>query len=343
MPKSSKKLTPGQKKLKSLGVELPYLPTTTVGSFPKHAELAELRYKVAKGVQPPTELSRKEKISAEIWLKDQERLGLDILVNGEMERSDLVSFFAKKISGFDPGGTVRGYGNRYYKRPIIKQKLEWQEPITLDMWRFVQRMTHKPVKAVISGPYTLMDWSFNEYYSSREAACRDLAAILRKEIAALNEAGAKIIQIDEPALTSRPEEFSLVMDGIKEIIGHSKSYFILHACYGDLPAIWKKMERLPVDNFSLEMTNTRFSYLKLLKKWPTDKDISVGFIDSHNHNVETPQQVAQRIRLALSFLPIQQVWVSPDCGLKTRSVEETLGKLGSMVKAAQAERNKIKK
>src|SRR5262249_41650199 len=160
--------------------------------------------------------------------------------------------------------------------PIIKSKLEWKNPITVDMWRIAQRLTHKVVKAVLTGPYTMMDWSFNEYYESRESACRDLTAILRREIVALSEAGVKIIEIDESALSARHEEFSLVADALKDLTHSVRSYFILHHAYGNWESLWNKIERLPVDNFSFEMTNSDFDSLRAFKKNPTKKDVTIG-------------------------------------------------------------------
>jgi len=325
--------SPGRSKLAGLGLQLPPLPTTTVGSLPKQPDLLELRYKVAKGVQNKQELERKERLSTEIWIREQERTGLDILVDGEMHRSDLVNFFATSIGGFAPGGIVRSYGNRYYRKPIIKSKLEWKGPITVEMWRFAQRLTHRPVKAILTGPYTIMDWSFDEHYPSREAALADLTAIIRREVVALAEAGAKLIQIDEPALSSKPKEFPLIQSSLKEITAGLRCYFILHHCYGDVTPLWEKMQQLPVDNFHLEMTNSAFSLLPLMKKLPTTKDLCVGIIESHSHLIDTPREVHQRINSVIDFVAPGQLWFSPDCGLKTRTTEETIGKLRVLVAA----------
>lgn len=334
MPKQRKEnpsLTAGQLKLKSFGLDLPLFPVTTVGSLPKNHELKELRYKVEHGVQSPQELERKERLATEVWIHEQERLGLDILVDGEISRSDMITDFAKHINGFFPGGTVRVYGNRYYRKPIIREKLNLQGPFLAEKWAHIQRMTKKPLKAIMTGPYTLMDWSFNEYYSSREDTVEDLTKIMKKEVQALIQAGAKIIQIDEPALASHPEEFPLLSNAIKELTSGHNAYFILHHSYGDLTALWKKIIRLPVDNIDLELTSSGSSLLSVIKKNPTKKDISVGIIDSHTHHIDTPRQVGDHIRTCLKSIPAKQIWFSPDCGLKTRSAEEAIGKLKVMV------------
>lgn len=335
-------LSAGQKKLQSLNISLPPLPLSSTGSLPKSPELIDIRYRVAKGVQNIEDLKRKEKISTEMWLREQKRLGLDVLVDGELDRGDLISFTAKKIHGFEEGGTVRVYGNRYYKKPIIKSKIQWKEPISLEMWQFSQRTMNKPVKAVITGPYTLMDWSFNEFYRSKEECLADLTSIIIKEISTLTEAGAKIIQIDEPSISSQPEDFSLIQSAINKISGSTKAYIILHLCYGDISLLWPKIEKLKVDNFSIETTNSQFSFLSAFKKLPSKKDISLGFIDSHSHIVETSKEVEARIKDALKVIPASQLWLTPDCGLKTRTIKEATGKLESLVSAGIKTRTAIK-
>jgi 5-methyltetrahydropteroyltriglutamate--homocysteine methyltransferase len=207
--------------------------------------------------------------------------------------------------------------------------------MTVGMWKFVQRMTHKPLKAIVTGPYTLMDWSFNEYYDTREAAVQDLTKIIRKEVVALAESGAKIIQIDEPAISTRPEEFSLAADAIFEVTKGLKCYFVLHICYGDFARLWNSMRRLAVDNLSLETTNSNFALLPLVRKYPTEKDLSLGVIDSHSHLIDTSRRVRERIQLLLKTVPRQQLWLSPDCGLKTRTTDETLEKLHALVQGAK--------
>lgn len=333
-------ISPGRKKLASLGINLPLLPTTTVGSFPLQQELKEMRFKVSRGVQQASDLERREKLAVDHWISIQEKLGLDIFVDGEVNRGDFIGFFAKKISGFTPGGTVRVFGNRYYKKPIIASRLEWKEPITQPMWHYAQRLTHKPVKAIVTGPYTLLTWSFNEYYPSKETALIDLTKIIRREIQTLVDSGAKIIQIDEPALSTQPDDFPLILDSLKEITAGFKSYFILHHCYGNLAEVWDKMQRIPVDNFDLETTNVPVSLSTLFKKFPTKKDVSFGVIDSHSARIESPRLVGDRIREAAKTIPASQLWISPDCGLKTRTSDQVTEKLTVMIDTVKKFRKK---
>ncbi|OVE78184.1 hypothetical protein BVX98_01160 [bacterium F11] len=314
---------------------------TCTGSFPKNPELTELKYRVQKGFQQPAELDRKERMATENWLRKQDKWNLDVVVDGEMNRGDFIGYFANRIEGFEPGGLVRCYGNRYYQKPVIKSKLQWKEPLIVNDWRGFQRTTNKPLKAILTGPYTLFDWSYNEFYSDRESGVRDLTEIIKKEIVSLLDVGARIIQIDEPALSSRPAEFSLISDSLKEITAGTRAYFILHHCYGDVVPIWSKMQRLPVDQFSLEATNSQFSILSLLKKVPSPKDLSIGVVESHQHNVETPPDISRRIRKVMKSVPPRQLWFSPDCGLKTRRFDEAERKMHALSLAIKKVRTSL--
>ena len=332
------KSSAGRAKLESLGIQLPLLPCAPAGNLPKPAELIELRYKVSKGVQKTAELERKERLSTELWLRQQERIGLDVLVEGAMDRSDMVSHFAARLDGFEAGSLVRIYGNRYYRKPVIRNRIQWKTPVTVESWRVAQRMSHRPVKAIVTGPYTLADWSFDEHYRDREQMCRDAAAAVRQEVAALVDAGAKLIQIDELALSARPEEFSLVADGLREITRGLRAYFILRHAYGDLRPIWARMQSLSVDQFALEMANSGFRFLPVIRKEPTEKDVAIGLVDSHSHIIESARVLAPRLRAALAAVPAPALWLTSDSGLKTRTADEASGKLKALVQAAQARR-----
>src|SRR5262245_44035040 len=180
--------------------------TTTVGSFPKPPHLERARQQHARGelsAEKLFEMEREETINV---IRRQEEIGLDLLVDGELYRGDMTTYFAELMPGFAISNPVRSYGNRYYRKPIavgpIRRDKEW----TVERWKFAQKQTAKPIKGMLTGPYTMMDWSFNEHYPSREAMTMDLAAAINEEALALQEAGAKYIQIDEPPLSLRPEE-----------------------------------------------------------------------------------------------------------------------------------------
>jgi len=325
-----------REKLRQLGIDLPLFPTTAVGSFPKPDYLMKARADFAKGKLTPRELESVERKATEFWIRTQEELGVDVLVDGEMYRGDMVAYFAEELTGFEQGGLVRSYGNRYYHKPIITDEVRWDGPITVEWWMFAQSLTKKPVKGMLTGPYTLMDWSFNEFYPNRAAACVALAHEIRQEVEALVKAGARIIQIDEPATSVRPEELSLAIEAMHIVTDGLPAYFITHICYGDFDAIYPEMLSFPVHNFDLELSNSGLDLLELFKNHACTKDVSVGVVDVHSHIVEDQALVEQRVRQALKVLPPDSIWVDPDCGLKTRTIEEAIGKMKVTVAAAKA-------
>jgi 5-methyltetrahydropteroyltriglutamate--homocysteine methyltransferase len=329
-------------KLKHLGLELPLLPTTTVGSFPKPQYLLDARRKFDSGQLRTGELRQLEEKATREWVSAQEEIGLDVLVDGEMYRGDMATYFANNLDGFRISGLVRSYGNRYYRKPIIAGEVRWRGPITVDWWRFTQGLTEKPVKGMITGPYTMMDWSFNEYYPSRRDACIALAKVLHEEVRALAKAGAKIIQVDEPAISARPEELpEFAIEAMQVVTKGVDAYFINHICYGAFEFIYPRMLELPVDNFDLEMSNSELDLVELFREHPFTRDLSFGVVDVHSHIVEDTATVKQRIRRALEILKPDQIWIDPDCGLKTRTQEETIGKLRAMVDATKKVRKSL--
>ncbi len=322
-------------KLKSLGIDLPILPTSSVGSFPKPDYLVDARAKFAKAKIERKELEDLERQATGYWIKTQEEIGLDVLVDGEMYRGDMVAYFSELMPGFEQSGLVRSYGNRYYHKPIIVGEVRWPGPMTVGWWRYAQGLTKRPVKGMLTGPYTVMDWSFNEHYPDRRSACLALAREIRHEVEALVEAGAKIIQIDEPALSVRPEELPFAIEAMHVVTDGLPAYFILHACYGAFDTIYSHMLKLPVDNLDLAISHSTLNLMEMFRRDPFTKDLSVGVLDVHSHEVETPETVRTRIERALQLLPKESLWIDPDCGLKTRTVEEAKGKLISMVGAAK--------
>jgi len=329
-----------RQRLHELGIDLPFLPTTSVGSLPKPANLVRARAEFARGKINRRDLEEAERQATEFWVRRQDELGVDVLVDGEMYRGDMVAYFAEHLSGFEPGGLVRSYGNRYYHKPIIVAQAKWTQPITVDWWRFAQGLTRKPVKGMLTGPYTLTDWSFNEFYATRRDACLALAAEVHKEAEALVSAGCKIIQIDEPAVSVRPEELPLSIEAMNIATRGLGAYFVTHICYGDFASIYPRMLDLAVDNFDLEMSNSGLDMLRLFSTSAFRKDLSCGVVDVHSHVVEDAALVERRLRKTLEVVPIGSVWVDPDCGLKTRTVEEAEAKLTRVVSAAQAVRGR---
>jgi 5-methyltetrahydropteroyltriglutamate--homocysteine methyltransferase len=312
-------------------------PTTSVGSFPKPDYLKKARTQHQKGAIDDKELERLERKATEEWIRLQEQIGIDILVDGEMYRGDMAAYFADRLDGFESSGLVRSYGNRFYKKPIAKREIRFREPITVAWWRFAQGLTDKPVKGILTGPYTMMDWSFNEAYPDRKALTLALAHALREEVDALVEAGCKYVQIDEPAVSTRPEELEIAIeamhictDGLPDDVKT-----ISHICYGDFAAIYPAMLRIPVDQLDLEMSNSELDMLGLFGRSEFTKEIAFGAVDVHSHELESVEQVKERVRAALEVIPAEKITLDPDCGLKTRTTDETVDKLKVIVQAAR--------
>lgn len=323
-------------KLATLGLALPLLPTSTVGSFPKPQYLTEARAQAARNAISRSELDRRERQATEFWIRVQEDLGVDVLVDGEQYRGDMVAYFAETMGGFSRGGLVRSYGNRYYHKPVIGGEVRWPGPITVDWWSWTQSLTTRPVKGMLTGPYTIMDWSFDDHYPDRKTACLALAREIRKELEALLTAGAKVVQIDEPALSVRPDELPFAVEAMHTVVDGLPAYYITHACFGAFETIYPGLLDLPVDNLDLAISHSALDLLGMFEKDPFTKDLSLGVLDVHSHVVESPEAVQARVLRGVGVLPKERIWVDPDCGLKTRTVEEARAKLESMMAGVRA-------
>ncbi|MBI2056609.1 MAG: methionine synthase [Candidatus Sungbacteria bacterium] len=318
-------------KLSRLGIDLPLLPLTTVGSFPKPSYLLAARRKYKKESQL---LKNAETNATRYWISAQERLDFDVLVHGEMERGDMVAYFGEELEGFMPGGKedlVRSYGNRFWIPPHIVSPVRWKEPLTLGAWEFAQSLTKKPVKGMLTGPATIHDWSLDRFYGNRHTTVLAIAQALRYEIDVLIQNGVKIIQIDEPSLAQTEfffdtilEAFHIMIDGLSE-----KAYFIMHTCYGEdiFESLYPRMLELPVDNLDIETANSGMKFLHTIERFPVVKDLSLGFVDVHTRDLERVDTVRDWMRLALTIIPKEKLWLGPDCGLKTRTVGDAELKL----------------
>jgi 5-methyltetrahydropteroyltriglutamate--homocysteine methyltransferase len=316
-------------------------PTTTVGSLPKPDYLTKARFQFSKKQISKEQLTELEKKATREWIEFQDEIGIDILVDGEMYRGDMVTYFAENFSGFKISGLVRSYGNRYYRKPVAVGGIGCEQPVTVDWFKYAQSLTQKPVKGMLTGPYTIMDWSFDEHYPSRRDFCLKLAEVVHKECKDLEEAGAKYIQIDEPAVSVRPEEIELAIEAMGIVTNGLTARTLTHICYGDFDKIYPKMLEIPVHQIDLELSNSDFNLLGLFKKAPFTKEIGLGVLDVHSHKVETKDEVKDRIRNAAKVIAKENIYVSPDCGLKTRGVEESKKKLKVMVDATLEVREEL--
>lgn len=321
---------------------LPMLPTTAVGSYPKPAYLLEGRRKALRKQISKEELTALERRATEEWIRIQEDVDLDLLVDGEMYRGDMVAYFADEMQGFDIAGLVRSYGNRYYPKPVVVGPVGRKHPITTDWFKFAQSLTSRPVKGMLTGPYTIAEWSFNEYYPTRRDLVMELARAIHEEVLDLQRAGARYIQIDEPAIHTRPEEdFALGVEAMGIVTKGVSAYTITHICYGDVPKVYPAMLELAVNQIDLALKNEEFALLETFKRPPFTKDIGLGVTDAHSHRVETVEEILNGIRRAMDVIPPAQIHISPDCGLKTRSADETIGKLRAMVEATKKARQLV--
>ncbi|HET6947906.1 MAG TPA: methionine synthase [bacterium] len=322
--------------------ELPLLPTTAVGSYPKPPYLLEARRKHLRNQIGKDELTELERRATREWIQIQEELGLDLLVDGEQYRGDMVAYFADEMAGFAIAGLVRSYGNRYYPKPVVVGPVGRKAPVTVSWFTYAQSLTKKPVKGMLTGPYTIAEWSFNEHYPTRRELVLELARAIHDEVVDLERAGARYIQIDEPAIHTRPEEdFDLAREAMEIVTEGISAYTVTHICYGDVPKIYPAMLHLAVDQLDLALKNEEFALLETFRTAPFTKDIGLGVVDAHSHRVESVQEVADGIRRTLEVIPAEQVYVSPDCGLKTRTVDETVGKLRAMVEGTKVVRSEL--
>jgi len=317
------------------------LRTTQVGSLPKPDYLLRARSAFARGEISREQLHELELRSTREWVEFQNEIGIDVVVDGEQYRGDMVAFFAEELEGFARGGLVRSYGNRYYRKPVITGSVRRTRPITVGWWEYAQSLTDRPVKGMLTGPYTIRDWSFDEHYPTRRDAVMDLAIAIRDEAVALQEAGARYIQIDEPAVSTRMDELDLAIEALGVVTEPIEVHTITHICYGDFHNAYPKMLDLPVDQIDLEMTNSDFDLLDRFAEHPFTKSLGLGVVDSHSHRIEDPEDVVKGIERAIGLIPPERVYVDPDCGLKTRTVEEAKDKLRVIVDAVGRVRERL--
>jgi 5-methyltetrahydropteroyltriglutamate--homocysteine methyltransferase len=319
------------------------LLTTSVGSFGKPDYLQKARNQNARGKLGAAELLELERKATLEWIRVQEDIGLDILVDGEMYRGDMVAYFADLLDGYSEGGLVRSYGNRYYHKPVISGKLARPKPMTVEWFQYAQSLTDKPVKGMLTGPYTMLDWSYNEAYPTRRDAALALAEVVRQEAEDLDRAGAKYIQIDEPAIHARPEELEIAIEAMGIVTQNLKAKTISHICYGDFAAIYPGILDLPVDQLDLAMANYEYRWLDLMDRQPFTKEMAIGIVDVHTHEMESIAEAAEGIRKGLRYVSADKLLPHPDCGLKTRPVDESIAKCKVVVAATKVVRAELAK
>jgi 5-methyltetrahydropteroyltriglutamate--homocysteine methyltransferase len=328
-------------------LELPELPTTTIGSFPQTQEIREARQRARQGELDADgyDAFLRDEIAAVI--RRQEEMGLDVLVHGEAERNDMVEYFAEHLNGFvvSAYGWVQSYGSRCVKPPILYGDVDRPAPMTVRWWEHAQRCTPKPVKGMLTGPVTILQWSFVRDDQPRSVTCQQIALAVRSETLDLERAGAKVIQIDEPALREglplRATEqdpylrwaidcFRLAANGVADI-----TQLHTHMCYSEFNEILEHIARLDADVISIEASRSQMELLDAFQDFRYPNGIGPGVYDIHSPRVPSVDEIVHLIRQAEQRIPREQLWVNPDCGLKTRRWEQVTPALAHLVEAAR--------
>jgi 5-methyltetrahydropteroyltriglutamate--homocysteine methyltransferase len=327
-------------------LKLALFPTTTIGSFPQTAEIRAKRLSFKTGVIDEREYTAflKDKI-AQIVAK-QEALGLDVLVHGEVERSDMVEYFAEQLGGFavTQNGWVQSYGSRCVRPPIIYGDVERQGPMTVEWIAYAQSLTAKPMKGMLTGPVTLLKWSFARDDQPLRDTCLQIALALRDEVRDLEQAGISVIQIDEPAfregLPLKQTEWPKYLDWAVRAFrlascGVSDATQIhTHMCYSEFNDILQAIVALDADVITIETARSKMELLQAFADFHYPNEIGPGIYDVHSPNVPSVAEMVALLEQAARKIPPQRLWVNPDCGLKTRQWPEVEAALANMVKAA---------
>lgn len=333
--------------------QLPVLPTTTIGSFPQTVEVRQARLKWRKGVwnQERYDLFIRKQIEEAITF--QEDLGLDVLVHGEFERTDMVEFFGEKLAGylFTRNGWVQSYGSRCVKPPVIYADIAFIEPMTVKESVYAQSLTKLPVKGMLTGPVTILNWSFVRDDLSREAVANQIALALRHEVLALENAGIEMIQVDEPAIREglplkaedRDHYLQWAVKSFRTATNHVKDTTQVHThmCYSEFNDMIDSISAMDADVISIETSRSHGELIVSFEEQEYDKGIGLGVYDIHSPRVPGVEEMTSNIDRALRVLDPEQFWINPDCGLKTRGWPETAGALRNMVQAAIIARERV--
>lgn len=336
-------------------LKLPFFPTTTIGSFPQTQIIREIRhnYKLGKIDNESYRRYICDHISKVIY--KQLELGIDVIVHGEAERNDMVEYFGELLNGvgFTENGWVQSYGSRCVKPPIIFGDVSRPAPMTVDWISYAQSLTDKPVKGMLTGPTTILCWSFVRDDQPRFTTAKQIALALRDEVSDLVKAGIKVIQIDEPAfreglplreidwndyLTQSVDCFRLASSGVSdEVQIHT------HMCYSEFNDVIKSIADLDADVITIETSRSNMELLDAFEKFNYPNEIGPGVYDIHSPRIPTVDEIVHLIDKAVRYIAIEKLWINPDCGLKTRDWKETELALNNMVTAAKLLREKYKK
>jgi len=316
-----------------------FLLTTVVGSYPKpewHDRARELFEAEDTGFDEDDWDESKDDASRVIT-HEHERAGIDVVTDGEMRRNEMVEYFAHRIDGYEFNGRVKVWGHNYFDKPSVVEPVEYDQQWLVEEFKFTDEVADVPVKVPITGPYTLASWSFNEAYDSEAELAYDLADLVNEEIEALVEAGARYIQIDEPALATTPDDHAIVGEALEHIVEDvpDEVRLGLHVCYGDYSRIYPEILDFPVEEFDLELANGDFEQIGVFKEHEFTKDFALGVVDVHDTEVESVAEIKENIKKGLEVVPPERLTVSPDCGVKLLPREVAYEKMANLTTAAR--------
>ena len=334
-------------------LDLPLLPTTTIGSFPQTGEIRVQRSAYRTGKLSEAEYHQALKGHIADAVKRQEALDLDVLVHGEAERNDMVEYFAENLAGFQTTkfGWVQSYGSRCVKPAIVVADIEREKPITVEWSTYAQSLTSKQMKGMLTGPVTILCWTFPREDITRKEIADQLALALRDEVSDLQDAGINIIQIDEPAireglpLKKRDHKAYLqwAVDAFKISAASAKpeTQIHTHMCYSEFNEIIDSVAALDADVITIETSRSNMELLKAFEEFNYPNEIGPGVYDIHSPNIPTQEWIEDLLKKAAEKVPVQRLWVNPDCGLKTRNWVETEAALANLVSAAKKLRTEL--
>jgi 5-methyltetrahydropteroyltriglutamate--homocysteine methyltransferase len=328
-------------------LSLPAFPTTTIGSFPQTPEIRQARHRLRRGELGEEAYRALMQAEIERCVREQEALGLDVLVHGEAERNDMVEYFGELLDGFalTEFGWVQSYGSRCVKPPILYGDVSRPRPMTVEWAAHAQSLTGRPMKGMLTGPVTMLNWSFVRDDQPRSVSCLQLALAIRAEVLDLEQAGIRIIQIDEAALReglplrSRQWQayldwavaaFRIAANGVGD-----QTQIHTHMCYSEFNDIIEAIAAMDADVITIETARSDMELLDAFERFRYPNAIGPGVYDIHTPNIPAQEQMVALMRKAAQCIPAQRLWVNPDCGLKTRSWEEVLPALRNMVGAAR--------
>jgi 5-methyltetrahydropteroyltriglutamate--homocysteine methyltransferase len=326
-------------------LHLPELPTTTIGSFPQTAELRKARAALRAGELDQAAYTEAMRAEVRAVIAEQEQIGLDVLVHGEPERNDMVQYFGEQLTGFlaTEHGWVQSYGTRYVRPPLIVGDVARPEPMTVEWATYAQSLTEKPVKGMLTGPVTMLAWSFVRDDQPEGDTARQVALALRDEVVDLEAAGISVIQVDEPALRETlplrtadraayldwaVASFQLSTAGVRD-----DTQIHTHMCYAEFGDVLQAIVDMDADVISLESARSNMAIVADLARAGYPNEAGPGVWDIHSPRVPSVEEIAGHLRTAVAAFPAERLWVNPDCGLKTRGYPEVRATLANLVEA----------